>query len=212
MESKKKLMIQIPDEIVRNKNFKMDSNTFGIYTYLKFLHFRNFNVNEMEIDHNSFKHKLYIADNRTLKNCLTKLHKNQIILEYINKLPTKGCLKLTFNPEPFKSISFTQLPATILNRIEHIGTTGLRLLFYYESFINRSVPEQSKHFAFPAIETISKDTGLNKETIVTYNEILKKNKFLKIVKHEIKWEGYDDLDKPLFTKYNNHYFVRLENM
>lgn len=211
MENKKKLIIQIPDEIIKNQLFKLDANTFTVYTYLKFLHFRNYNKNEIEIDHNKFKHKLYIADNRTLKKCFSTLHKQQIILEYINKFPTKGSLNLTFNPVPFETKTFTQLPATIINKIEHIGVIGLRLLFYYESFINRK-DEPSKQFAFPAIETISKHLGINKETIITYNEILKKNKLLKVKKHKLEWHGdYDNLDQPLFTKYNNHYFVKLEN-
>lgn len=212
MENKKKLLVQVPDEIIKNIHCKMDSNTFATYVYLKFLYFRNYNNSEMEIDHNKFKHKLYIADNRTLKKSLTILHKNQIMLEYINKLPTKGTLKFTFEPTPFNSKKFTQLPVTIINKIEHIGTIGLRLLFYYESFINRK-GSISKQFAFPSIETISKDLGLNKETITTYNRILKKNKLIKIVKHKLEWDGeYDNLDNPLFTKYNNHYYVKLENM
>jgi hypothetical protein len=212
MEDKKKLIIQIPDEIIRNQNFKMDSNAFAVYSYLKFLMFRNYNSNELEIDHNQFKHKLYIADNRTLKKSFTLLHKERILLEYIDKFPTKGRLTLTFEPVPFETKTFTQLPATVINKIEQIGTIGMRLLFYYESFINRK-DEPSKQFAFPSIETAAKSLGVNKETILAYNIILKKNKLLKVVKHELDWFGqYDDLDKPLFTKYNNHYFVKLENL
>lgn len=212
MEDKKKLVIQIPDDIVRNKAFKMNSNTFGIYALLKFLHFRNYNKNELTIDHNHLKHKLYISDNRTMKKAFTTLHKQQIILEHVSKLPTRGALNITFDPEAVQSAKFTQLPATILNRMEHIGTIGLRLLFYYESFINRK-DKPEKQFAFPAIETISKDLGLDESTIIKYNEILKKNKLLKIKKHKIMWDGqYDELDKILYVKYNNHYFVKVESM
>jgi RNA-binding protein YhbY len=212
MENKTKLVIQIPDEVIRNVDLKLDSNTFAMYAYLKFLHFRNYKNNEIELDHNKFKHKLYISDNRTLKKCFMKLHKEQIILELINKLPTKGAIKITFDPEPFTSKTFTQLPATVLNKIEHIGSIGLRLLFYYESFINRT-DELSKQFAFPAIETISKSLGINKETIINYNNLLKKHKLIKVKKHKLEWNGeYDSLDQPLFTKYNNHYYVKLENL
>jgi hypothetical protein len=208
----KKLVIQVPDEIIKNEWFKMNSYTFTVYTYLKFLHFRNYNIDEMEINHNKFKHKLYISDNRTLKKCFETLHKEQIIMEYINKLPTKGNIKLTFNPLPYESKKFTQLPATIINKIEHIGAIGLRLLFYYESFINRK-EARAKQFAFPSIETISKDLKLNHETILKYNDILKENKLLKIKKHKLEFTfEYDELDQPLFTKYNNHYCVLKENM
>lgn len=211
-KEKTKLIIQIPDEIIRNTNCKLNAKDFAVYTYLKFLHFRNFNNNELELEHNDFKHKLYISDNRTLKKTLLTLHKHQFILELINKLPTKGKLHLTFDPVPFESKTFTQLPATVLNRIDNIGAIGLQLLFYYESFINRTDPIV-KQYAYPSLETTSAALGLNKETILTYNEILKKNKLLKVVKHKLEFDGgYNELDKPLFIKYNNHYFVRLENL
>lgn len=209
--NKKKLFAQIPDEIIKNELFKIDAYTFSVYALLKHLHFRNFNNNEMQIDHNKLKHKLYISDNRTLKKALTELHKQQIILEYINKLPTKGALKLTFDPVPFKSKKFTQLPVTVFNKIEHIGVIGLRLLFYYESFINRK-DKPEKQFAFPAIETTAETLKINKETVIKYNEILRKNKLLKIQKHQLMWDGEYDNDDLLYVKYNNHYFVRLENI
>lgn len=212
MENKKQLIIQIPDNIIRNTDIKLDSYTFATYTYLKFLKFRNFNNDVIEIDHKAFKGKLCMADNRTLKKCLINLYNEGIILEYISNLPKKTALSITFEPFAEHPKTFTQLPANILNRIEHIGVIGLRLLFYYESFINRSVSIE-KHFAFPAIETIAKDLYLNKETIIEYNEKLKKHKLLKIIKHKLEPSGeYDSLDSALFTKYNNHYYVQVNKI
>lgn len=211
-EGKKKLLVQIPDEIIRNQIFKMNANTFGMYVLLKFNHFRNYNKDEMNIDHNKIKHKLYISDNRTLKKSFEVLHKQQIILEYITVLPKRGSLDITFNPTPFETEKFTQLPATIFSRIEHIGLIGLRLIFYYESFINRK-DKAEKQFAFPGIETTAKTLGINEETVIKYNEILKKNKLLKITKHKLETNHeYDNQGNIMFTKYNNHYHVRLENL
>lgn len=212
MEDKKKLIIQVPDEIIRNTYFKLDSHTFATYTYLKFLHFRNYNEDVIEIDHTAFKGKLCMADNRTLKKCLINLHKHKIVQEYVNSLPKKAALTITFDPIPFESKTFTQLPATILNKIENIGVIGLRLLFYYESFINRA-DSLEKQFSFPAIETTAKELGLNKETVIEYNNKLKKNKLIKVTKHKLEWSGdYDNLDGALYTKYNNHYHVQLGNI
>ncbi|MEH7116183.1 hypothetical protein V7128_01990 [Neobacillus vireti] len=212
MEEKKHLIIQVPDCIVRNETSKMDANTFAAYTYLKFLHFRNYNDDILKIDHNKFKHKLYISDNRTLKKAFTTLHKQGYILEYINKLPTKGALTFTFEPMPLDDLTFTQLPVTIFNFMEHIGTVGLRLLFYYESFINRQ-DDPSKQFAFPAIETTSKSLGINKDTIIKYHDILIKHNLLKVTKHKIEHSGeYNEWDEPIFTKYNNHYYVNLNKI
>jgi hypothetical protein len=212
MNDKKQLIIQVPDEIIRNTNFKLDSHTFATYTYLKFLHFRNYFGDVLELDHNAFKGKLCMADNRTLKKCLLNLHKQGIVLEYIDKLPKQKALTLTFDPVPFESKTFTQLPANILYKIEHIGVIGLRLLFYYESYINRA-DVLEKQFAFPAIETIAKDLNINKETVIEYNSKLKKNKLIKIIKHKLEWSGdYDNLDAAIYTKYNNHYYVQINNI
>jgi hypothetical protein len=212
MEEKKKLIIQIPDSIIRNTNNKIDCTTFSIYTYLTFLQFRKYQEDTFKIDHNKFKHKLYITDNRTFKKALTTLHKQGVILEYINKLPTKGALTVTFNPVPLENGTFTQLPATIFNMMEHIGTVGLRMLFYYESFINRTDPIE-KQFAFPAIETTAATLGINKDTVIKYNDILIKCKLLKVTKHKIEHTGeYNNLDEPIFTKYNNHYYVNVGKM
>lgn len=212
MTDKKKLVVQIPDEIIRNKGIELDTYSFTTYVLLKFLHFRNYNKDEMEIDHNHLKHKLYISDNRTLKKVLAILHMNQFILEYINRLPSRGSLKLTFDPIPFKSKKFTQLPITVLNKIEHIGNVGVRLLFYYESFINRK-EQLVKQFAFPGIETISSDLGLDQNTIIKYNTILKEHGLLKIDKHKLEHDfEYDDFGDLLFTKYNNHYYVQINNL
>ncbi|WP_442636576.1 hypothetical protein [Rossellomorea marisflavi] len=210
--TKGKLVIQVPDEVIRNKHVKFDSNTFALYTYLKYLQFRNYGSNELELNHNHIKHKLYMSDNRTLKKCLFALHQSGAVMELINKLPTKGNLKLTFDPDAIQTETFTQLPVTVINKIEHIGTTGMRLMFYYESFINRT-DDISKQYAFPALETTSLHTGLNKETIVRYNDILKKHKLIKITKHKLEWNGeYDTLDQALITKYNNHYFVNIDKL
>ncbi|MBL4951021.1 hypothetical protein JK635_02045 [Neobacillus sp. YIM B02564] len=212
MKNNKKLLIQIPNEIIKNKVFMMDSNTFATYTYLKYLYFRNYNNEEIELLHRDFKNTLNISDNRTMKKCLLNLYKQGIILDYIDSFPKRKPIKLTFVPEPFETQSFTQLPATILYKINNIGCIGLRILFYYESFINRN-DRSELQFAFPSIETTAMELNINKETVIQYNKILQENKLLKITKYEIEWDGvYNHLDKPLFIKYNNHYDVILKNM
>lgn len=212
MENKTKLIIQIPDSVIRNTDNKIDCTTFSIYTYLTFLHFRNYKEDTIKLDHNKFKHKLYITDNRTFKKALTTLHKQGLILEYIDKLPTKGALTVTFNPVPLDKGKFTQLPATIFNFMEHIGTVGLRLLFFYESYINRTDPI-TEQFAYPAIETTAAILGINKDTVIKYNNLLIKHNLIKVTKHEIEHTGeYNNLDEPIFTKYNNHYYVNVGKM
>jgi DNA-binding transcriptional regulator YhcF (GntR family) len=114
---------------------------------------------------------------------------------------------------PLDNKTFKQVPASVLNRIDNIGVIGLRLLFYYESFINRT-DDITKQFAFPAIETTSKALGLNKNTVIKYNEILESQNLLKVTKHKLEYvDEYTSLDEPIgFIKYHNHYNVLVNNL
>jgi hypothetical protein len=212
MEILSNVKIQIPDEVIRNSIFVLDSNSFAIYAYLKYKYFRNRNNAEIELDIQELKDTLHITDNRTLKKCLIKLHDNNIIIERIEKLPTRKVVTINFIPDLFITEKFTQLPATILNKIDVIGTTGLRLLYYYESFVNRT-ERLERQFAFPSLLTIGKALKINKDTVIEYNRILHKNDLVSIIKHELKHDGeYNEQNKQLFIKYNNHYRVQVQNL
>jgi hypothetical protein len=212
MEIPNNIKIQIPDEVIRNTIFTIDSNTFAMYVYLKYLYFRNYNKSEIELDLTELKETLHITDNRTIKKCFMKLHNNNIIVEKINKIPPRQMLTISFIPDLFITETFTQLPATILNKIDIIGTTGLRLLFYYESFVNRK-ERLERQFAFPSLLTIGKALHINKDTVIEFNKILHENDFISKIKYELKWDGeYNEQNKPKFTKYNNHYRVQINNL
>jgi hypothetical protein len=212
MEIPNNIKIQIPDEIIRNTIFIMDSNTFAMYVYLKYKYFRNHNKSEIELDITELKDTLHITDNRTIKKCLLKLHSNNIIVEKIDKLPTRKVMPINFIPDLFITETFTQLPATILNKIDVIGTTGLRLLFYYESFVNRK-ERLERQFSFPSLLTTGKALNINKDTVIEYNKILHKNDLVSIIKYELKWDGeYTEQNKQQFIKYNNHYSVQIKNL
>lgn len=213
MESKKKLQIQIPDEIIRNYCVDFNHYDFGVYAMLKYAHFRNPNKDKdkLEVDHKIMMNKLFINDSRTLKKSLNKLYKYGFIEEEIKRLPRNGILKLEFNPSPFKTKSFTQLPASLIYKIEQIGLIGYRLIYYYESYINRK-DVISNQFCFVGQDTISSELNINKETIKKYNDILKKSKIVTIKKHKLEFDGYDDLDNIVFNKYNNHYYVHIDKM
>lgn len=203
--------MQVPNEIVRNEWFKLDAYAFAVYTRLKFMLFRNYGNNEIEFDHRKLMHKLHISDTRTLKKSFKQLHKEQIILEYIDKLPTKGALKVTFNPKVEESKGFTQFYTDIYNYIEDIGVIGLRLLFYYESRISRSGSEISP-YCFAELRTIARELGIDKDTVKRYNDILKSKKLIKIDKHKLECTyDYDENDEIVFQKYNNHYYIN-ENL
>ena len=213
MENKKKIYLQIPDEIIRNQCVDFNHYDFGVYAMLKYAHFRNPNKDKdmLEVDHKFMMNKLFINDSRTLKKPLNKLYKYGFIEEEIKRLPRNGILKLKFNPSPFKTKSFTQLPTNLINKIEQIGLIGYRLIYYYESYINRK-DVISKQFCFVGQDTISSELNINKETIKKYNDILKKSKIVTIKKHKLEFDGYDDLDNIVFNKYNNHYYVHIDKM
>lgn len=162
----------------------------------------------IELGLQRLKIRLDVATDRTLKVAFKKLQENGYIMnevDVINKRP----MIIELNTKKLdRGKSFTQLPKSLIEKIDVIGHTGLRLLYYYESFIFRP----SSQFAYPSFETIISDLSVNKDTIDKYNEILIKKKYLKIEKHHLKPNGQYDDDRPVFTKYNNHYYVQLDKI
>ncbi|MNK97755.1 hypothetical protein D3C87_1181020 [compost metagenome] len=165
----------------------------------------------LELDPNEFKRALDINDNRTLKKSLSSLFKNSYLRSECKIVRGKP-LTIEINEERFKlNDNFTQLPTKLLSMIKEIGCVGVRLLYYYESYIIRS--KVRNQFCYAAIDSIYTDTGISQKTILKYNELLRKAKLLKIEKHELKTDyEYTEADELIFTRYNNHYYVRLENI
>ena len=198
-------MLQIPTDVVRNSNYKLDDKSFTVYAFLLYKKFRAY-TQEFEVDHLALRHIVGISDNRTFKKCLDKLSDIGLIGK-IEKLPTRG--ELSVNVYDYEGSSkFTQLPISLLYQIHNVGCTGFRLLYYYESFINRKRPTMD--YCFVAFETVQEDLKMSSKTINKYNDILVEMKYLSITKHEVFVDEY--LDASRFTKYNNHYKVNREQM
>lgn len=202
----------MPNLIIRDPN--LSSIEFLILIKLKQLQFTNgsssFKFNSKE----HLKIPLGINDNRTLHKALTNLYSFKYILEPA-KIDSHSVGTVLLNEILIKSKSkFTHIYISLLDKLPLIKPNGIKLLCYYESYINRSDRvNPSSQFCYTSIETIAKETGLTRKTIIKYNNILEKNSLLDVDKHKLGTDyHYDDNDKIIFNKYNNHYFVRLENI
>ncbi|OZB98041.1 hypothetical protein [Paenibacillus sp. XY044] len=201
--------IQLPRSIIKDP--RLSSLEFCILARFKFLQFASSGMGKFEIDLNELKRSLEVNDNRTLKKALDNLYQ----YKYISK-------QVTFNRgRPVEVIldldkmnlnnDFTQLPLKLFSKVGEIGHHGFRLLYYYESYVNRN--KDHKQFCFAALETIENETGISRKTIVKYNKILVKAKLLQIDRHELETDyQYDEAGELIFNKYNNHYEVRLEKL
>lgn len=201
--------VQIPNQVIRNPN--VSSLEFMIITKFKELEFENSSSEFIIHSKSHLKDIFDINDNRTIKKSLTKIYDEGYLLNPVS-IDSHSVGKVALNNELLKVKSnFTQVYMNIMKYYGTIGANGVRLLFYYESYINRKIT--NNQFCYTSIKTISAETGLNSKTIVKYNEILKKEKLLHIDKHKLGTDyRYDDNDKVIFSKYNNHYSVRLENI
>ena len=209
MNNGSKLWLQVPTEIVRNIGFNIDEKSFAVYAYLLYKKFRSRDKdnNLLKIDHNAMKNILCINDNRTLKRCFKVLYEQRLIKDEVSKFPTNGYLEveLLF---PYRKDWFTQLPLDLLNKIKDTGHHGYRLMYYYESYINRN--EVTQDYCYPSYITIREDLKISDDTLTKYNNVLKKLKLISIVKHEVQFDNPLDEDK--FTRFNNHYRVNLFNI
>jgi hypothetical protein len=95
--------------------------------------------------------------------------------------------------------------------VNEIGCIGVRLLYFYESYINRN--NNKVKFCYVSYETVRDCIGLSTKTIAEYNDVLIKTKLLKVTKHRLGTEyEYDKDDALVFDRWNNHYEVRLDKI
>ncbi len=210
----KKFKVQIPTKIVRSNS--LTAIEFVLLAKLIQAYYIPTKKSlTIPIDHKAIMYFLLIKDQATLKKHLKTLFEKGIIENEIETLPRKGALEINLNknviPELNKEGLFTQMPVTVLNReiIEAVGHVGVRMLYYYKSFINLKQP--TKQFCFVSEETTSEDLGITEKTVIKYNKILEKRKFIKIEKHKSQNE-YNYQDRYVYYRYNNHYFIRQDKI
>jgi hypothetical protein len=197
--------VQVPTYIVRNEEIHISNDAFLLYVRLCYLYFRNYQQEEMKVDHKKLMNNLGIYDTRTFKKRLTELSKVGLILNEIISLPRKGEITILFNGEVLKNGHFTMMDCKLFDYLEQINEHAFRLLFYYKSHINK---KENKHYCFVGIETLKVKLKMGSDTINKANELLVKCKLLKIHKHKIETTyTYDEKDELIFDKYNNHYIV-----
>lgn len=226
----KDFKIQIPTQIVRSK--KITTGEFILCAKLIQAYYSQAGDEKpltFTIDHKYIMHYLDFKDNKTFKMHLKGLCAKGLIESKLYdkekksvELPRKGGLEITLNkivvPEFNKERGyFTQLPYIVLNRevIEAVGHVGVRLLYYFKSYINAK--EHTKQYCFASEETIADDLGIAKKTVIKYNKLLAKWKFIKIDKHELEntytyTPTQNGKEKYLYTRYNNHYFIRMDKI
>jgi hypothetical protein len=210
--------IQIPTDIVRNN--KITAQEFVLLGKLIQAYHLSGRKEEYEVSHKNLMFLLNIGDNNTFKKSYNNLVKHGYILDQLDKLPRKNGIMIRVNPKiiPKKTGKdpFVQLTSDLLNKsvIDEIGYVGIRLIYYYESYINRKVLYKDRCFA--SEETIAAHLGITKRTVITYNKKIKKCKFVKIEAHDLKetgeYEKKGEKDVQFFNKYNNHYYVNREKI
>lgn len=197
--------VQVPTYIVRNEEIHISNDAFLLYVRLCYLYFRNYQQEEMKVDHKKLMSNLGIYDTRTFKKRLTELSKVGLIHNEIISLPRKGEITILFNGEVLKNGHFTMMDCKLFDYLEQINEHAFRLLFYYKSHINK---KENKHYCFVGIETLKVKLKMGSDTINKANELLVKCKLLKIHKHKIETTyTYDEKDELIFDKYNNHYII-----
>lgn len=205
MSKEKRIWLQIPNEIIRNTGFNIDEKSFAIYAFLLFKKFQAFNNGEIDVLLKDIKFVTGITDNRTVKKCFSTLY-NQGLIGNIDKLPINKPLQIEML-QPYKSEYFTQIPLELLKSIDIVGVIGFRLMYYYESFINRK--NVTKQFCYPSYENIQEDLGISNFSVTKYNKLLVKEKLITITKHKVE---YDPFGGSGLERFNNHYSVNLHNL
>lgn len=213
-----KQSIHILTKVVRDGN--LTCNDFAVILYLKHLIWQTGNRYSFQVSAPDMRHDLRITDNRTLKASLSNLHIHNYIQNEIKQMQPNKPIQLDLNQKKFDTENrkegeyFTKLPINILYALKDgkLNSKEVRLLYYIKSYINSD--DMRKQFCYTSIEkTMVKETNISKNTIPKYTEMLKKKKLISIDKHKLGTSyQYNEKGELIFTKYNNHYFLRLENI
>lgn len=199
--------IQVPSHVIRNEDIYIDNGSFLLYSRLCFLYFRNYKNEEIKIDHHKLMRNLHINDTRTLKKRVENLYKANLIQNKIDVLPRKGEITILFNSKILKeSKHFTMMNANLFDYMEQLNEHAIRLVFYYKSHIN--LKNDDVNYCYVGIETIKIKLKIGSDTINQANEILTKNKLIKIVKHKLNTSyQYNENDELIYDRFNNHYYI-----
>lgn len=207
-----KYRVLIPDCIIRNEEgIVINSKEFMLYYYLKILHDKQKSL-KVKLNHNQYMCKFGIKANSTFKNILNGLHKNKLIHTEIDKLPKSGLIEIEMNEEYIEKKPFTLIHINLYYLIGKIGHEGLRLMYYYESRVNRN-KENNQQFCYAGVRTIAKETKINRNKVIDVNEELCKLNILNIDKHDLDTDGtMNEFEQVEYTKYNNHYYPLIDKI
>lgn len=216
--------VQIPNNLIRDNT--LESTCFAAYAKLVHIYQKDPQKRDVLVmNHSKFKNVIGVKSNQKLKAIFIELYDRKLIHNKIDSFPKIGNIEVKLNTffdakkcgkAKEDRFYFAQLPYLILSPliINQIGHIGLRLLYYYQSYINGT----KRDFCFTSYELINKETGLSENTITKYNKILVSTKMLKIVKHKLGTDyEYDRDDETgedylVYQRYNNHYYVQWEQI
>jgi hypothetical protein len=206
----KTLYLQVPTFLVRNEGVQLNATDFTMWASLKNAAFIT-GCLELSVDHLTLKNQLNIKDSRVLKTSLTTLYRHGLINSWDGHLPKRKPLMIDVDGDVVGRKPFTQLPATVLSHIRTIGHIGLRILFYYESRINRT--RLQRQFCFSSFESISKELGISPTTLSKYNTLLVSSGLLTITKSALATDNsYNSDGSLIFNRFNNHYTPNIDRI
>ena len=207
-QSKEKLYLKVPSSIVRNDDFYLSNDEFMLYSLLCYFYFRKYGQKEIILNIRYVKEFFGIKDNRVLKNRLNKLNDHNLIENRISIIPRRNEMPIIFNDNLYNSYDvFTLISTEVFELYEagKINQHAFRLITYYKSHINKSM---NNNYCFVGYDTLVTKLKASKTTILEANKMLKNEKLIKVVKHKLEpTYEYSSLDKLIYNKYNNHYYV-----
>lgn len=205
------MKVKVPSKIVRNEDVFLKNDEFLLYARLCYLYFKNYQNKELYIDHKKLMRICLMTDTRTLKKRLQTLYKHDLILNKIDKLPTKGELLVVFNDDYYSGDDhFTLMNAKVFTYLQTdtIDEYAFRQLFYYKSHINKDDKSRDRSFCFVGYDTLVNRLKVSKSKVKEANDKLVAAKLIKVKKHELKTNfEYDEDDELITGRYNNHYTI-----
>lgn len=202
---------------VRNSN--ITANDFVLVLYLKYMIWQRNNKYIFEVSSDDMKRWTGLSD-KMLKKSLGNLFVQNYIIEEVGKRTPNKPVMLILNKVKFDTEDraegeyFAAMPIKLLYALKDgkLNSKEVRFLYYLKSYIN--VKNTIKQFCYAGIDTRMRfELNMSKPTIIELHNELESKKLISVTRHiwGTNWE-YDDNDKLIHKRFNNHYAIEFENI
>ena len=168
---------KVPKNVIRNEGFDLTGDEFILYLMLAKFADISGHAKIMVLKSDDIKTAMKIADNRSLKNKINKLYKNNLITEELMQIPRNGEINISFNYNIFDQFKCIDVSSWTFNFYikRKLKANHLRILLYNLTLVKN----RDTFFTFELYSVLIDKLKISGSLIVEAKRELLKYKLIK---------------------------------